>query len=57
MRSSTHPLSKKIFDSIDGSDFFPVTKFNEPTGKGIEGVVYGNIIKIGSSDFVNLKRK
>jgi Cu+-exporting ATPase len=54
VRSSTHPLSKKIFDSIDGSDFFPVTKFYEPTGKGIEGVVYGNIIKIGSSDFVNL---
>ena len=55
VRNSKHPLSKKIFDSIDDSDFFPVTKFNEPTGKGIEGVVYGNIIKIGSSDFVNLK--
>ncbi len=48
VRSSTHPLSKKIFDSIEGSEFFPVTKFKEPTGKGIQGVVYGNIIKIGS---------
>ncbi len=56
VRGSTHPLSKKIFDSIDGSDFFPVTNFNEPTGKGIEGVVYGNIIKIGSADFVNFKK-
>ncbi len=56
VRSSTHPLSKKIFDSIDGSDFYPVTKFNEPTGKGIEGIVYGNIIKIGSADFVNLNQ-
>ncbi|MEO8232195.1 MAG: heavy metal translocating P-type ATPase metal-binding domain-containing protein [Ignavibacteriota bacterium] len=56
VRGSTHPLSKKIFDSIDGEDFFPVTKFNEPTGKGIEGVVYGNIIKIGSSDFVDYKK-
>ena len=55
VRSSTHPLSKKIFDSIEGSEFFPVTKFKEPTGKGIQGVVYGNIIKIGSSDFVNTK--
>ena len=55
VRSSTHPLSKKIFDSIDSSDSFPVTKFNESGGKGIEGVVYGNIIKIGSSDFVNQK--
>ena len=41
VRSSTHPLSKKIFDSIDVKEYFPVTKFNEPTGKGIEGVVYG----------------
>lgn len=57
VRSSTHPLSKKIFDLIDGSDFYPVTKFNERTGKGIEGVVYGNIIKIGSADYVNLKLK
>ncbi|HMN25312.1 MAG TPA: heavy metal translocating P-type ATPase metal-binding domain-containing protein [Ignavibacteriaceae bacterium] len=57
VRGSTHPLSKKIFDSIDGDDYFPVTRFNEPTGKGIEGVVYGNIIKIGSADFVNLKLK
>jgi len=54
-RSSTHPLSKKIFDSIDTIEFYPVTKFNEPTGKGIEGVVYGNHIKIGSADFVYYK--
>ena len=56
VRGSTHPLSKKIFDLIDGEDYFPVTKFNEPTGKGIEGVVYGNIIKIGSADFVDFKK-
>ncbi len=56
VRNSTHPLSKKIFDTIAGDEFFPVTKFNEPIGKGIEGVVYGNIIKIGSAEFVNLKK-
>lgn len=55
-RNSTHPLSKKIFDSIEGSEFYPVTKFNEPTGKGIEGVVYGNLIKIGSADYVQLNK-
>jgi len=55
VRSSTHPLSKKIFDSIDVKEYFPVTKFNEPTGKGIEGVVYGYHIKIGSADFVGSK--
>jgi len=56
VRSSTHPLSKKIFDSIDTTEFFSVTKFSEPTGKGIEGVVYGNHIKIGSAEFVDHKR-
>jgi Cu+-exporting ATPase len=55
VRGSTHPLSKKIFDSIDTIEFYPVTKFNEPTGQGIEGVVYGNHIKIGSADFVDFK--
>jgi Cu+-exporting ATPase len=55
-RSSTHPLSKKIFDSIDGTDFLPVTKFIEPAGKGIEGFVYGYHIRIGSAKFVNLNK-
>lgn len=53
VRNSTHPLSKKIYDSIEGKEFYPVTKFSEPAGKGIEGVVYGNHIKIGSAAFVN----
>jgi Cu+-exporting ATPase len=55
VRSSTHPLSKKIFDSIDVKEYFPVTKFSEPTGKGIGGVIYGHHVKIGSSDFVGSK--
>ncbi len=55
VRSSTHPLSKKIFDSIDVKEYFPVTKFSEPTGKGIEGVIYGHHVKIGSLDFVGSK--
>ncbi len=56
VRNSTHPLSKKIFDSIDGTDFYPVTKFTEPAGKGIEGVVYGYHIRIGSAEFINLSK-
>ena len=54
VRNSTHPLSKKIFDSLEAEDFFPVTAYNEITGKGIEGVIYGNPIKIGSSEFIGL---
>lgn len=51
-RNSTHPLSKKIFDSIEDKTILPVTSFEEKLGKGIQGVVYGHIVKIGSSEFV-----
>ena len=45
VRNSTHPLSRKIFNSLEGEEFFPVTKFDEIPGLGITGVVYGNLIK------------
>lgn len=53
VRNSTHPLSRKIFNSLEGDEIFPVTKFDEIPGSGITGVVYGNDLKIGSKDFVN----
>lgn len=53
VRNSTHPISKKIFDSIDEVDFYPVTKYTEEIGKGISGIVYGHIVKIGTSEFLN----
>lgn len=53
VRNSTHPLSKKIFDSIQETKLLPVTSYNEISGKGIEGVVYGNHIKIGSAEFID----
>lgn len=34
----------------------PVTLFSEVAGKGIEGVVYGNHIKIGSAEFIGISR-
>ncbi len=55
VRNSTHPLSKKIFNSIEGAEYFPVTKFDEKAGEGISGIVYGNEIRIGSENFVITK--
>lgn len=55
-RNSTHPLSKKIFDSIENKTILPVTNFEEKLGKGISGVVYGHTIKIGSSEFVGVNK-
>lgn len=53
VRNSTHPLSRKIFTSLEGEEFFPITKFDEIPGLGITGVVYGNQLKIGSKVFID----
>ncbi len=53
VRNSTHPLSRKIFYSLEGEEFFPVTKFDEIAGLGITGVVYGNQLKVGSRVFID----
>jgi len=53
VRNSTHPLSLKIYNSLESDDFFPVTKFDEIPGLGINGVVYGNSVKVGSKEFVD----
>ncbi|MBT8387172.1 MAG: heavy metal translocating P-type ATPase metal-binding domain-containing protein [Ignavibacteria bacterium] len=52
-RNSVHPLSKKIYSSLEGDDLYPVTKFVETTGMGLEGVVFGHTVKIGSKNFVS----
>ncbi|MCW9094414.1 MAG: heavy metal translocating P-type ATPase metal-binding domain-containing protein [Ignavibacteriaceae bacterium] len=52
VRNSTHPLSRKIFNSLEADDFFPVTKYDEIPGLGVTGVVYGHKLKIGSKKFV-----
>lgn len=52
VRNSTHPLSLKIYNSLEADEFYPVTKLDEIPGLGISGVVYGNTIKVGSKEFV-----
>ena len=56
VRNSTHPLSLKIYNSLETNDFFPVTKFDEIPGFGIRGVVYGNLVKVGSKEFIVSKK-
>ena len=57
VRNSIHPLSRKIFSTIEGNEFYPVTKFNETPGAGLEGVVFGHAIKLGSTEFINYKQR
>ncbi len=50
---SVHPLSKKIYSLLSESNTFDVLNFNEETGKGLEGIVNGTAVKIGSYKYVN----
>lgn len=49
--NSVHPLSQLISKSIKAKKLLNVEDFDEKAGKGIEGVVDGKKIKIGSAEF------
>ncbi len=51
--NSSHPLSRKIYSFLKGKERFDINKFNEKTGEGIEGVILGNRIRVGSLDFIS----
>lgn len=53
VKNSTHPLSKKIYDSLDCQANLNVNSFKEMQGKGIEGEILGKQIKLGSKAFVS----
>ena len=54
---STHPLSTLINGSIKNFSKAPVFDFKEMPGKGLQGVINGNQIKIGSASFVMLNNQ
>lgn len=51
---STHPLSVQIVNSIDASDQATIKQFEERPGLGIEGVIDGKRLKVGSASFTAL---
>lgn len=53
VKNSTHPLSKKIYDSLDCQANLNVNSFREMQGKGIEGEIFGKQIKLGSKTFIS----
>jgi len=52
LRASNHPLSRMLYEHLDGIDITEVNNFIESTGKGITGIVNDKVIKIGSASFV-----
>ncbi|MEQ6123357.1 heavy metal translocating P-type ATPase metal-binding domain-containing protein [Pseudotenacibaculum sp. MALMAid0570] len=55
LRNSNHPLSRKIYDTLETSLHSDLKSFKEVVGKGIQAEFYNNSIKVGSASFVNAK--
>lgn len=56
VENSTHPISKNILNSLDSGDVnISVENFQETTGAGIEAIVNGQHIRVGSEKFITGK--
>ena len=49
---SNHPLSKAISNSLISTQPIKIKRFEEIKGKGVSGIIDGQIIKLGSAQFV-----
>lgn len=52
VRNSSHPLSSKIYSSLDEYSILSIDNFSEITGSGIEGSIGKEVIKVGAENFV-----
>src|SRR5678809_1083709 len=52
LRTSNHPLSRMLYDYLPEVEKLKLDEFQEITGKGIQAVVNGNQVQIGSASFV-----
>jgi len=57
LRQSNHPLSRVLYEYLHTEKNAEVTEFKEILGKGIQGVIDGKEIKIGSSKFITGKKQ
>ncbi|QQS36840.1 MAG: heavy metal translocating P-type ATPase metal-binding domain-containing protein [Ignavibacteriales bacterium] len=48
VRNSTHPLSRRIYHAVDVEELFDVTDFLEIPGTGLQAMVLGINVKVGS---------
>ncbi len=54
IRASNHPLSRRLYDYLPNVSKTTVNNFDEITGKGVQGIINGHLIKIGSASFVGI---
>ncbi|NOQ92046.1 MAG: HAD-IC family P-type ATPase, partial [Flavobacteriaceae bacterium] len=57
LKSSNHPLSRMLYDTMDIDENYNITNFKEILGKGLSGKTDSTEIKIGSSSFVSSNEK
>ncbi len=57
VRHSTHPASVAIYRQLQGFEPLPVEKFSELTSRGVEGLVDGHMLRVGSAEFVTGTRQ
>ncbi|MCK4562241.1 MAG: HAD-IC family P-type ATPase, partial [Flavobacteriaceae bacterium] len=57
LKSSNHPLSRMLYDTMDIDENHNISNFKEILGKGISGEIESTEIKIGSSNFVASNKK
>ena len=52
LRASNHPLSRSLYAILEQHEIQTLDSFEEHTGKGLEGKIKGQSIKVGSPSFV-----
>jgi len=52
LRASNHPLSRSLYDLLSEQNIVTLDEYEETLGKGLEGAIGDEHIKIGSADFV-----
>jgi len=56
LRASNHPLSRMLYDFLPEAKRIKLDTFEEITGKGIQAVIDGIVIKLGSAEFIGVNR-
>ena len=52
LRASNHPLSRELYGILEDREIMTLDDFAEKTGKGVQGILGGHSIKVGSASFV-----
>nr|WP_321410329.1 heavy metal translocating P-type ATPase metal-binding domain-containing protein [uncultured Carboxylicivirga sp.] len=51
---SRHPLSKALYQYLEKANEFEVNEFNEKEGAGVEAVIMGHKVKLGSAGYIGI---